>query len=668
MNTSVKSQLQFVPYNSALDPGFWHQLSQKKLDVYGLDEELKAITGFYTNGDADSLPSRVNLDFTAFNKNASIPPRCYCCNGFIKNTNTVDGFKSCDKKQLLQQQADQIWSDITSGKAIEDPSLLSKLLLLTFADLKKYHYYYWFAFPALCYPCHVDTITTPSQIDEVFTEKQIAGLLASFDEVCLPKQIGYFLVSEDVDDTLRVLHLSQFDQLHNSGKKIMLGFCDPCTLKTNPGWPLRNFLALAANQWSSKLGDEITVICLRDRFKDGKRNVSHSILLKLRFVDAQSVTECPKCVGWEKNERQKLGPRMVNLSANMDPIRLAESAVDLNLKLMRWRLLPELNLEKISTTRCLLLGAGTLGCNVARCLLGWGVRTVTLVDNATISYSNPVRQSLFVFEDSLHGGKPKAETAAAALCKIFPGVKARGICLSIAMPGHSVSDSIKDQVQKDVRQLESLIDDHDVIFLLMDTRESRWLPTVIGAAKQKIVISAALGFDTYLVVRHGVKKRQLTDSSSTDTSIPSVIPGDKLGCYFCNDVVAPGDCAKSRTSNVVDIVNGYAAADTSAKDEHLTKDFSAPLGLVPHQANSWFLVKISQSDAIKFSIRQMYSMLTAPRKEQFTIIEAYEKDGFDFLLSAFNKPKYLEDLTGLTKLHEETMDEEIWGFTDDEDD
>jgi len=50
----------------------------------------------------------------------------------------------------------------------------------------------------------------------------------------------------------------------------------------------------------------------------------------------------------------------------------------------------------------------------------------------------------------------------------------------------STSDSIKDQVQKDVRQLESLIDDHDVIFLLMDTRESRWLPTVIGAAKQKV--------------------------------------------------------------------------------------------------------------------------------------------------------------------------------------
>lgn len=48
---------------------------------------------------------------------------------------------------------------------------------------------------------------------------------------------------------------------------------------------------------------------------------------------------------------------------------LAETSVDLNLKLMKWQLLPNIDLEKIKNCKCLLLGAGTLGCSVARNLL-----------------------------------------------------------------------------------------------------------------------------------------------------------------------------------------------------------------------------------------------------------------------------------------------------------
>lgn len=52
--------------------------------------------------------------------------------------------------------------------------------------------------------------------------------------------------------------------------------------------------------------------------------------------------------------------------------RLAENAVDLNLKLMKWRVVADIDLEKVKQTKCLLLGSGTLGCSVARCLLvGW---------------------------------------------------------------------------------------------------------------------------------------------------------------------------------------------------------------------------------------------------------------------------------------------------------
>lgn len=176
---------------------------------------------------------------------------------------------------------------------------------------------------------------------------------------------------------------------------------------------------------------------------------------------------------------------MADLSQALDSSYLMAQAVDLNLRLMKWRLWPSLDTERLSRTRCLLLGAGTLGCAVARALLGWGVRDITLVDSGRVSYSNPARQCLFEFEDA-EARAFKSVAAAARLRKIFPGVRSEGVVLSIPMPGHPLNSAAapsgKEGVSEDetqYRRLDELVKSHDVVFALTDSREARYLGKVM---------------------------------------------------------------------------------------------------------------------------------------------------------------------------------------------
>lgn len=683
--------LQYVPFSSALDGGFWHKLTQNKLEEYHLDESAKELYAFYSNGNASGIPSTLNLEFGSFSKDGFCPPRCLPAYGHLHLLNTLDAFKQCDKKQLLQEEGQQLWNDITSGAALKNPALLSRFLLLVFADLKKYHYYYWFAFQAFFYPERV-IVDSVMPLSIRCSSEQISTLQEAYDSFIQSGNCASFFVVVDRQGSITLHLLEEFETLKASYDSVMLAFSDPSTLDNFPGWPLRNLLTLVAVHWSNLHMQTFEVLCYRERVKDGKRDSSHSIVIQLAMPEMREMKECPKVIGWEKNERRKLGPRMVNLSLSMDPAKLAESAVDLNLKLMRWRLIPSLDLDRISKTRCLLLGAGTLGCNVARCLLAWGVRTITLVDNSKISYSNPVRQSLFRFEDCLRGGKSKAETAAESLKAIFPGVNARGLSITIPMPGHVISETAVKLAEQDVNQLEELIESHDVVFLLLDTREGRWLPTLIATSKQKLVINAALGFDTYMIVRHGLKCDSAdiaaaTPEASGDSSqqaFSKPIHGSLLGCYFCNDVVAPGDSTRDRTldqqctvsrpgmSMVVGAVavellvtllhhpdGGFAPADISAKDDHFTVESASPLGLVPHQIRGF----LSRYHTI-LPASQAFDKCTACSA---VVLKHYKEHGFAFLLKVFNEPNnFLEDLTGLTQLHQQTHDMEVWEMSDDD--
>lgn len=284
-------------------------------------------------------------------------------------------------------------------------------------------------------------------------------------------------------------------------------------------------------------GQVINIIGLRH---SRRSTLSESKLFSVRLPATFSI-DTVQWLGWELNSKGKFAPKLAAMGASMDPQKLAETSTNLNLKLMKWRLMPDLNLDAIGDRKCLLFGAGTLGCGVARNLLSWGVRHITLVDSGKVSYSNPVRQNLFRHEDALHG-RPKAETAAQRLLEICPSATAKGVSIHIPMPGHNVSESMLAECEEQFRGIQTLVEEHDVLFLLTDSRESRWLPTVLGAAHGKVVMNSALGFDSYLVMRHGLRAEPAPEEKETVQAEGfKCIPGDQLGCYFCNDIVAPGN-------------------------------------------------------------------------------------------------------------------------------
>ena len=43
------SILQFLPFVSRLDTGFWHELGHRKLEKYKLSEDQHQINGYYSN-------------------------------------------------------------------------------------------------------------------------------------------------------------------------------------------------------------------------------------------------------------------------------------------------------------------------------------------------------------------------------------------------------------------------------------------------------------------------------------------------------------------------------------------------------------------------------------------------------------------------------------------
>ena len=567
--------------------------------------------------------------------------------------NTLEKMKTFDRKSASWASARKIGADILAGDCGRRPSKLNRFLVVCFADLKQYTFYYWVCVPAI--KAATPMLSSDSKTCEESSADADVLCKTCFDYSQSAKgQKPFWIVEENEQGSYECKDLGEWDTCSDLDK-VLVAAVDMSYAKDSPGWPLRNLLFMIGATWGLK---SVRVLCLREE-KLGKfsatRSIVHTVdLPATEFRDVDSLIDKYQVVGWEHNARGGLGPRSVNLSSTLDPKQRAASAMELNLKLMRWRALPELEVDRLSSSKCLLLGAGTLGCAVARILQGWGCRKITFVDSGKVAFSNPVRQSLFDFTDCLSGGRPKAEAAAEALKRIFPEADSTGIQLTIPMPGHPVKEgsAMHKQTMDTVAALDSLVKEHDIVFLLTDTRESRWLPTVLSLAHNKLAVSVALGFDTFLVMRHGAATQQ-----------------KRLGCYFCNDVAAPLNSTKNRTLDqqctvvrpglasiasalAVELVSSIlqhplkacAPATQDAKDDSEKEKARSVLGDLPHSIRG-FLDSFSQ---LCISCPAFPNCVACAD----TIVQSYmDEEGRDaFLMKVWNDPTFLEEVTGLTEL------------------
>ncbi|KAJ1848720.1 Autophagy protein 7 [Coemansia sp. RSA 2708] len=716
--------LRFEAFSSTVEPEFWSGLAHHKLHSARLDTARAQVRGEFGSGrrhtvrsnnpnesstQSAAVPARLRVSQAAWDAagdgKPELPhqPGTVSVGGYLHNTNTIEEFKKFDKAELLRTAGAEILDAIHSGRATQMPAQLWPFLLLSFADLKKYHFYHWFAFPAVTADPPDTVADAPVPISSFVARQSDLELLLDAVAGADAGAQGAFVARyrpDAPDQPWQVGTLGEWGAVYGNGSAddgsvALLGFVDPSSHLTRPGWPLRNLLTWLRH--CHPRVEQVKVLCFRDAaLGKAPGQQFESIVVSINVTAAARLTSSCQVSGWERNEKQKLVPRIVNLSSTMDPVRLAESALDLNLQLMRWRLAPSIDLAKIAGTRALLIGAGTLGAYTARALLAWGVRTLTFVDSGRVSFSNPARQPLYDFSDSLDGGKPKAAAAASSMRKIFPNVSAQGVQMSIPMPGHSVSASEIDSTREAVGRLDSLVASHDVVFLLTDSRESRWLPTLLGTLHRKIVICVALGFDSFVAMRHGIY------AHNDDAGLAADSDAARLGCYFCNDVVAPTDSLSDRTLDQQCTVTrpGLAPIASGTAVELLTTVLQHPQGgLAPAPAPEG-----GDDDASVFGTpeHQIRGYLVGFRQHAIVgqasklctacspcVVNAYRQHGFDFLLRAFNNTlvaedaphcaahgveapanySYLETLTGLAALHRQTdsMLEDIeWSGSDDE--
>lgn len=170
------------------------------------------------------------------------------------NANTFEDFKAMKVPDMVEGCAKQIWDSIISGDAAKNPSLLNRFALFTFADLKKFKFYYWFGFPALKGGGAEKVTSPPQPISAAFTEAEVASLSTAVSSLCgaggdgsgsSPRPSVCLLQRSTANGGGLTAHpLTAWPDIAAGAKTKKMTVCvaDPSADDERLGWPIRNLL------------------------------------------------------------------------------------------------------------------------------------------------------------------------------------------------------------------------------------------------------------------------------------------------------------------------------------------------------------------------------------------------------------------------------------------
>ncbi|KAF0990900.1 hypothetical protein HZS_3558, partial [Henneguya salminicola] len=313
-----------------INPNFWIEVEKRKLDIYKLNEEPVEIKLYYNILNEMDDPF-VYFDEESFNNDRKYPNSGIEVTGFLFIYNTPEAIVQRvneDKKIIDNKLIENIQKQNLKHNEMCVPTIFC------YSDPKKHTIKFIFYVPIL----------------NIFKEKnKIVKLEYKKFQEAFPTVL--FISQHDFINFHKIYENEEFQDV--------VIFPDPLVKNNDMWYPLLNIIA---HYLFIKNMPLIRVVCCRQAATVDVKNVFY-------FIKKSQTTIKEIGLVVENYENPEKMIKFVDLSPLIGIETIIKESFLLNLKLMKWQIYPDLQLEKITNLRCLIIGAGTLGCNVARNLL-----------------------------------------------------------------------------------------------------------------------------------------------------------------------------------------------------------------------------------------------------------------------------------------------------------